>query len=118
MTERNVISFQRTPKAELDWREKILADLPDEWVVLRCRTFTTAEAIIKTAAYNRRMNVEDFIGRAALAVAVHDAEGDPSWVEATEKEIPLTDLRRRGLPARRLRGHGFGPWVIERMSDG
>lgn len=103
------------PKPPGDWRDKILTDLPEDRVSVRASTFPTGLDLIKTAAYNRRMTVEDFIGRAALAVAVFDAEGDPTWQDATEKEPPLADLRRHGLPKRRLRGRNFGPWVIERM---
>ena len=116
MAKRNVLSSQKTPKAEKDWRERILADLPDDRVVLKCATFASAEEMIKIAAYNRRMTIEDFIGRAALAVAVYDSEGDTTWRDATDKEHVMADLRRHGLPKRRLRGRGFGPWVIGRMS--
>lgn len=99
-----------------DWRDNILNDLPEGPIPLRGATFPTALEVIKVAAYNRRMSVEDFVGRAALAVAIHDAGGDPTWEQATDKEPPLRDLRRHRLPKRRLRGRGFGPWRIEGMS--
>lgn len=100
-----------------DWRANILRDMPEDPVTIKAATFPTALELITTAAYNRRMTVEDFIGRAALAVAVFDAEGDPTWEDAFEKEPPLRDLRRRGLPRRRLRGKNFGPWRIGGMSE-
>lgn len=100
-----------------DWRDKILSDLPEGPINLRAHTFPTGLEIIRAAAYNRRMTVEDFVGRAALAVAVHDFGGELTWQTASEKEPPLHDLRRHGLPKRRLRGRGFGPWNIEGMSE-
>lgn len=100
-----------------DWRDNILSDLPEGKVNLRGHTYPTALEVIKAAAYNRRMTVEDFVGRAALAVAVHDFAGDLTWEMATDKEPPLADLRRRSLPKRRLRGRNFGPWKIEGMSE-
>jgi len=106
----------KTPKLKGDWRDNILNDLPDGPVNIKGHTYTTALEIIRVAAYNRRMTTEDFIGRAALAVAVHDTD-DITWEQATEKEPPLSDLRRRSLPKRRLRGRGFGPWNIEGMSE-
>lgn len=106
----------KTQKPKGDWRDNILADLPETPVPLKGSTFPTALEIIRIAAYNRRMTTEDFVGRAALAVAVHDAD-DMTWVEATKNEPPLGDLRRRSLPKRRLRGRGFGSWSIEGMSQ-
>lgn len=99
-----------------DWRDNLLTDLPEGPVTFRANTYPTALEIIKAAAYNRRMTLEDFVGRAALSVAVHDFSGDMTWEMATDKEPPLADLRRRSLPKRRLRGRGFGPWKIEGMS--
>lgn len=100
-----------------DWRDNILNDLPEGNTTIRGHSFPTALEIIRAAAYNRRMTVEDFVGRAALAVAVHDFAGDLTWEMATEKEPPLADLRRHKLPKRRLRGRNFGPWKIEGMSE-
>lgn len=99
-----------------DWRDSILSDLPEGPITVRAHTYPTGLEMIRAAAYNRRMTVEDFVGRAALAVAVHDFAGDVTWEMATEKEPPLADLRRHKLPKRRLRGRGFGPWKIEGMS--
>ena len=100
-----------------DWRDNLLANLPEGPINVRAHTYPTALEIIRAAAYNRRMTVEDFVGRAALSVAVHDFAGDMTWEEATDKEPPLADLRRHSLPKRRLRGRGFGPWKIEGMSE-
>lgn len=105
-----------TKKETGDWRDRILSDLPEGPVNIKGHTFPSALEVIRVAAYNRRMTVEDFVGRAALAVAVHD-DPDLTWKMATEKEPPLSDLRRRSLPKRRLRGRGFGPWNIEGMSE-
>lgn len=98
-----------------DWRDNLLANLPEGPITVRAHTYPTALEMIRAAAYNRRMTVEDFVGRAALAVAVHDFAGDTTWEEATDKEPPLADLRRHNLPKRRLRGRGFGPWKIGSM---
>lgn len=106
-----------TKKPAGDWRDNILNDLPEGPVPLRGASFPSAVEIIKVAAFNRRMGLEEFVGRAALAVAVHDMSGEISWAQATEKEPPLKDLRRRKLPRRRLRGKGFGPWQIEGMAE-
>ena len=100
-----------------DWRDKIVRDLPEVSVRLEGRTFPSALELIRIAAYNRRMSVLDFVGRAALAVAIHDQQGDITWEDATDKEPPLPDLRRWRLPRRRLRGKNFGPWKIEGMSE-
>lgn len=107
----------KTAKPKGDWRDNILNDLPEGPTTLKGQTFASALELIRVAAYNRRMTVEDFVGRAALAVAVHDHGGDMTWEKATEKEPPLADLRRRKLPKRRLRGRNFGPWKIEGMSE-
>lgn len=102
-------------KPKGDWRDRILTDLPEGPIPLRGATFPSAMELIKTAAFNRRISVEDFVGRAALAVAIWDSDGEHSWEEATDKEPPLRDIRRRKLPKRRLRGRGFGPWTIRGM---
>lgn len=100
-----------------DWRDNIVTELPENPATIKGMTFPSGMEIIKIAAYNRRMTPEDFIGRAALAVAVYDSGGDLTWEKATEKEPPLADLRRRSLPKRRLRGRGFGPWKIGGMRE-
>ena len=43
-----------------DWRENILRDLPEGPIPLRGATFPSALEVIKVAAYNRRMSLEDF----------------------------------------------------------
>lgn len=97
------------------WRQEILKDLPEKRVSMKAVTFESAAELIKIAAYNRRMGVEEFIGRAALAFAVHDSGNNPSWEQATKREPPMRDLRRHNLPRRRLFGRGFGKWEIERL---
>jgi diketogulonate reductase-like aldo/keto reductase len=96
-----------------DWRADVLKSLPDEKQVRRYITFTSGLELIDTAAYNRRMLTEEFVGRAALAVAAYDAE--ELWAVVTQKEPPLRDARRRRLPAKRLYGKNFGNWQIEGM---
>lgn len=103
--------LERTMRKRGDWRDNILGDLPEGPVQLRGTTFTSALEIIKIAAYNRRMHLDEYVGRAALAMAVADLGLD--WAEVTDKEMPMRDLRRHKLPARRLRGRGFGPWRIK-----
>jgi len=104
-----------TPKPKGDWRDNILNDLPEGPVQLRGTTYPSALEAIRTAAYNRRMHLDEYVGRAALALAVADLGLD--WDDITDKEPPLRDLRRHRLPARRLRGRGFGPWRIERITE-
>ena len=104
-------------KTTPDWIAEVQADLPDPAVTLPCRSYATAAELIKVAAFNRRMKVEDFVARAALAVAVADSKGTDPWEVVSEKEPPLSDLRRHRLPPRRLRGRGFGAWRITGMEE-
>lgn len=97
-----------------DWRRDTLAALPEHVRVRRFITFTSADELIDEAAHKRRMVTEEFVGRAALAVAAYDL-GRP-WGVITRGEPPLRDLRRHHLPAKRLYGRNFGNWTIERMS--
>lgn len=98
-----------------DWRETIMRDLPDAPVRATFETFESAYEIIKIAAYNRRMHARDFIGRAALAMAIYDSDGELDWEKLTEKEPPIGDVRLRNVRKRRLRGRGFGPWKIRKV---
>lgn len=98
----------------MTWRSDVLASLPDKKKSFRIVTFESGLELIQTAAYNRRMHTEEFIGRAALAVAVHDLELD--WGLVTRPEPPLRDLRRHGLAPKRLYGRNFGPWTITEMT--
>lgn len=100
-------------KPPVGWRADILADLPDHRVKVHATTFESAYELISIAAHNRRMTVDEFIGRAALAFAVYDSEGDTSWLAATRREPGMNDKRRHGLPRKRMFGHGFGRWEIE-----
>lgn len=96
-----------------DWRADVLKSLPDEKVAFRIVSFTSAYALIGEAAYNRRMKIEDFCGRAALAVAAFDA--GETWLAAAHDEPPIHDLRRTRLPAKRRYGKDFGAWQIMGM---
>lgn len=96
-------------------REQFADDMTEPRVSARFHTFPSALAEITDAAFNRRMHVRDFIGRAALAFAVYDSQGEVLWEEITEKEPPMGDLVRLGFPRDRLRGHGHGEWQIVRL---
>lgn len=100
-----------------DWRDKIISALPEDRIGRKFETFPSAIELIETAAFNRRMRVEDYVGRAALAFAVHDSDGELTWEQAADKEPPMADLRRKGMARRRLRGRNFGPWTIEGLSE-
>jgi hypothetical protein len=96
-----------------DWRADVLKSLPDEKKAFRVVTFTSAYKLIGDAAFNRRMKIEDFVGRAALSVACYDA--DEPWFAITAAEPPLHDLRRNNMAPIRKYGRDFGPWQIEGM---
>ncbi len=98
-----------------DIRAEIAEQLPEPRVSARFYTFESAFEAIETAAYNRRMRTGDFVGRAALAFAVFDSDGDLTWAEATEKEPPMRDLLKLGFDRDRLRGGGHGKWQIARL---
>lgn len=98
-----------------DWRGDLLDDLPQARIEVRAITFPNAYDLMKIAAYNRRMYVQEFIGRAAAAVAVYDADQDPTWLGLMRLEPPIRDLRRHNLPLKRQFGRGFGPWEIGEM---
>ena len=100
---------------EEDWRADLLNDLPQARIEVKAQTFPNAYDLIQVAAFNRRMDVKDYIGRAALAFAVYDAGIETSWKQMTRLEPPMRDLRRHGLPKRRLFGEGFGKWTIESL---
>lgn len=78
----------------------------------RFRTFESAFDLIRTASIDRHINIADFVGRSALAVAAHDL--DLPWRHVTRTEHAIDD-RRTSNPVHR-HGHDFGPWQIERMS--
>ena len=98
------------------WRADLLNDLPQARIEARFYTFPDAYDLIKVAAYNRRMKAQDFVGRAALAVAVFDSDGEHTWREMTRQEPPMYDLRRHNLPLKRQFGANFGPWEVQVMS--
>jgi hypothetical protein len=98
------------------WQADVLAALPQPRIEVRANTWPDAYDVIKTAAYNRRIPVKEFIGRAALAIAVFDSNGDIVWKDITRNEPPMHDLRRHNLPPKRKFGHDFGPWEIVGMT--
>jgi hypothetical protein len=99
------------------WREDLLAALPQARIQVQAITFPDAYDLMKIAAFNRRMHVPEFIGRAALAFAVYDAGEDATWAAMTRNEPPMRDVRRHNLPPKRKFGHDFGPWVIGDLHD-
>lgn len=98
------------------WRADLLNDLPQARISAKFQTFPDAYDLIKVAAYNRRMKHEDFVGRAALAMAVFDSAGEHTWREMTRQEPPMWDLRRHNLPMKRKFGADFGPWEVQVVS--
>lgn len=96
-------------------RQEIADQMPEKRLQSRFTTFESAYREIEDAAYNRRMTVREYVGRAALAFAVFDSQGEVMWEEITEKEPPISDLRRPGFPKDRLRGRGHGEWQIVRL---
>jgi len=100
-----------------DWRDNIITALPEDRIGAKFETFPSALELIEIAAFNRRIRTPDFVGRAALAFAVYDSDGELTWRQAADKEPPMADLRLKTMPRRRLRGRNFGPWVIEGLSE-
>lgn len=98
-----------------DWRADLLTDLAQARIQVKALTFPDAYDLVKIAAFNRRMHVPEFIGRAALAIAVYDSQGEVTWAQMTRVEPAMRDLRRHNLPLKRKFGHDFGPWVIKEM---
>jgi hypothetical protein len=96
-------------------REQIAAQMPEPRVSGRFSTFPSAYNEIRDAAFNRRMIVADYVGRAAAAFAVFDSQGEVNWEELMEKEPPISDLVRGGFAKERLRGGGHGEWQIRRL---
>ena len=96
----------------MTWKENIAADLAESKIEVRAWTYPRALSLIEDAAWNRRMKPEDYIGRAALAFAVHDSAGEVSWEAVTRLEPEIDDLRRRNLRRKRHFGHDFGQWEI------
>ena len=92
------------------WKEALLEDVAEPRVEVAAWTFPRALDAIETAAWNRRMRTEDFLGRAALAVAVLD--NDLNWDAITRLEPPMQDLRRKNLLVKRHFGRDFGDWKI------
>lgn len=96
-------------------REQIAGQMPEKRVSARFHTFPSALSEISDAAYNRRMTVRDYVGRAALAFAVYDSDGEVLWDDIAELEPSVTDIVRPGFDRERLRGYGHGPWQIVRL---
>ncbi len=96
-------------------RGEIGAQITESRLSAKFHTYPSALAEISDAAYNRRMTVRDYVGRAALSFAVYDSEGEVMWDEITELEPPMTDIVRLGFPRDRLRGRGHGSWQIARL---
>lgn len=96
-------------------RQQIADQMPEKRISSRFHTFPTAFQEIEDAAFNRRMTTRDYVGRAALAFAVFDSQGELFWDDIMEKEPPIRDLVRLGFEPDRLRGEGHGKWQIARL---
>lgn len=96
----------------MSWKESILEDLAEPRVEVRAWTFPRALSLIEDAAWNRRMKPQDFIGRAALAFAVYDSDGQVTMDSIGRLEPEMHDLRRRNLRLKRHFGRDFGDWEI------
>lgn len=94
------------------WKERVLEELAEPRVEFPAWTFPRALSLIEDAAWNRRMKPSDYAGRAALAFAVYDSEGEVTWDAITRLEPEMHDLRRRNLRLKRHFGRGFGSWEI------
>lgn len=101
------------PEKDDAWRMDLLSDLPQPRMSAKFYTYGNAYELIKVAAFNRRMKTQDYVGRAALAMAVFDSKGEHTWKEMTRLEPEMWDLRRHNLPLKRKFGTDFGPWEIE-----
>lgn len=96
-------------------REQIADQMPEPRLSSRFTTFRSAFDLIEDAAYNRRMITREFVGRAALAFAVFDSQGEVVWDEITESEPPISNLLLGGYRKERLRGRDHGQWQIARL---
>jgi len=96
-------------------RLQIEAQMPEKRVSARFSTFPSALAEIEDAAFNRRMITAEYVGRAALAFAVYDSQGEVMWDEIMQKEPPLSNIVLGGYQKERLRGRGHGDWKIVRL---
>lgn len=93
----------------------IVDQMPEPRLSGRYTTFPSAFQQIEDAAYNRRMIVREYVGRAALAFAVFDSQGEVMWDEITQKEPTISNLTLGGYRKERLRGREHGDWQIVRL---
>lgn len=96
-------------------REQIAEQMPERRLSSRFSTFPSAFQQIEDAAFNRRMITREYVGRAALAMAVFDSHGEVLWDEITEGEPAISDIVLGGYQKRRLRGREHGEWQIVRL---
>ena len=96
-------------------RRQIEAQMHEPRLMGRFNTFASALKEIEDAAFNRRMITRDYVGRAALAFAVYDSQGEVLWDEVMEKEPPISDIVLGGYQKERLRGREHGDWQIVRL---
>lgn len=94
-------------------RQEIVEQMPEGRISSRFSTFPSALREIEDAAYNRRMITREYVGRAALAMAVFDSQGEIMWDEITELEPDISDLVKGGFAKARMRGRGHGEWHIK-----
>jgi len=96
-------------------RAQIADQMPEKRLSSRFTTFESAFKEIEDAAYNRRMITREYVGRAALAFAVFDSQGEVLWEEITEREPAISDITLGGYQKKRLRGREHGEWQIVRL---
>jgi hypothetical protein len=96
-------------------REEIAAQMPEPRLSGKFSTFQSAYDEIQDAAFNRRMITREYVGRAALAFAVYDSQGEVLWEEIMQKEPPISDLVKGGFAKSRIRGREHGDWQIVRL---
>lgn len=96
-------------------RAQIADQMPEPRLSGRYTTFPSAFQQIEDAAFNRRMIVREYVGRAALAFAVFDSQGEVMWDQITEQEPTISNLTLGGYRKERLRGREHGDWQIVRL---
>lgn len=106
-------------KPSTDWRELVLdaaSDARPKIITTGLRLDGPSNRVIRKAAKKRRMSPAAYMRRAAVAFALYDLDMQREWgtVMADEPGFTAYD-QRMGQAPYRPQGHGFGPWLIERL---
>lgn len=97
-----------------DWQERLKDTLGDTTIpryLIQARVDDAYRPLIMRAARKRGLRPSAYVRRAVMAFVAHDLDID--FLELSQDEPPIED--RDGLPPRRFRGKGFGPWRIRRL---